>query len=155
MIRLPPGSTRTATLFPYTPLFRSFLDAEVTEDSNAALIGKTPTLIPEHEIAVRAEYAFAGQLDGLTLGAGARHRGESYANDANNLTVPDSTIYDLYGSYQLTEGVRLNLTAINNADERYANGCQTEYVCSYVGSEERRVGEEWVSTCRYRGSPDQ
>src|SRR3546814_7133508 len=65
----------------------TFLDAEVTEDSNAALIGKTPTLIPEHEIAVRAEYAFAGQLDGLTLGAGARHRGESYANDANTLTV--------------------------------------------------------------------
>src|SRR3546814_18491577 len=87
----------------------TFLDAEVTEDSNAALIGKTPTLIPEHEIAVRAEYAFAGQLDGLPLGAGARHRGERYANDANTLTGPDSPLYDLYGRYQLTAGVWLHL----------------------------------------------
>lgn len=117
----------------------TFLDAEVTEDSNAALIGKTPTLIPEHEIAVRAEYAFSGQLDGLTLGAGARHRGESYANDANTLTVSDSTIYDLYGSYELVEGVRLNLTAINIADERYVTGCQTEYVCSYGSGRELRL----------------
>src|SRR3546814_2209016 len=95
----------------------TLLDAEVTDDGNGPLIGKNPTLITGHEIAVRAEYAFAGQLDGLTLGAGARHRGESYANDANTLTVPDSTIYDLYGSYQLTEGVRLNLTAINRSEE--------------------------------------
>src|SRR3546814_9739960 len=82
---------------------------------------------------------FRSQLDGLTLGAGARHRGESYANDANTLTVPDSTIYDLYGSYQLTEGVRLNLTAINIADERYVTGCQTEYVCSYGSGRELRL----------------
>src|SRR3546814_14290413 len=32
MIRRPPGSTRTDTLFPYTTLFRSLLDAEVGEE---------------------------------------------------------------------------------------------------------------------------
>jgi len=117
----------------------TFLNAEVTEDTNTALIGKTPTLIPEHEIALRAEYAFSGALDGFALGAGLRHRGESYANDANTLTVPDSTVYDLYGSYELVEGVRLNLTAINIADERYVTGCQTEYVCSYGSGRELRL----------------
>src|SRR3546814_19386500 len=44
MIRLPPRSTRTDTLFPYTTLFRSFLDEraciapfQVQLDNNAAL----------------------------------------------------------------------------------------------------------------------
>src|SRR3546814_17432356 len=32
MIRLPPRSTRTDTLFPYTPLFRSLLDIEIEEE---------------------------------------------------------------------------------------------------------------------------
>src|SRR3546814_11090694 len=31
MIRRPPGSTRTATFFPYTTLFRSVLDGEASE----------------------------------------------------------------------------------------------------------------------------
>src|SRR3546814_11634698 len=90
----------------------TFLDAEVTEDSNAALIGKTPTLIPEHEIAVRAEYAFAGQLAGLTLGAGARHRGQSYPHDPTTLPLPHSTNSDMYGTYQMPAGVLTHLTAI-------------------------------------------
>src|SRR3546814_18796889 len=36
MIRLPPRSTRTDTLFPYTTLFRSLLDPWRSEPSNAS-----------------------------------------------------------------------------------------------------------------------
>ncbi|MDF1791227.1 MAG: TonB-dependent siderophore receptor [Thalassobaculaceae bacterium] len=114
----------------------TFLDAEVTEDTDASLIGKTPTLIPEHELSARAEYAFPGQLSGLAIGAGVRHRGESFANDSNTLSVPDSTVFDLYGSYALLDGVDLNLSATNIADKRYVTACQTEYVCSYGAGRE-------------------
>src|SRR3546814_20610855 len=37
MIRRPPGSTRTYTLFPFTTLFRSFVDLAVIEADAAAL----------------------------------------------------------------------------------------------------------------------
>src|SRR3546814_18779876 len=42
MIRRPPRSTRTDTLFPYTTLFRSYYDSRVLEN------------IKQHEIAVRS-----------------------------------------------------------------------------------------------------
>ncbi|WPZ34002.1 TonB-dependent siderophore receptor [Thalassobaculum sp. OXR-137] len=113
------------------------LDAEVTEDTDASLIGNTPTLIPDHELTLRAEYAFQGPLlDGVSIGAGVRHRGESYANDANTLTVPDATLFDLYAGYELSENLDLNLSATNVADKRYVTGCQTEYVCSYGAGRE-------------------
>src|SRR3546814_1177007 len=38
MIRLPPRSTRTDTLFPYTTLFRSTLSAKVTHVSGTAML---------------------------------------------------------------------------------------------------------------------
>jgi len=116
------------------------LDVEVTEDPDASLIGKTPTLVPETELALRAQYAFTDDtFDGLTLGAGVRRRGESFANDANTLKVPSSTVVDLYGSYKLTEGWNVNLAATNIADKRYVTACQTEYVCSYGSGREIKL----------------
>ncbi len=114
----------------------TLLDVEVTKDSNAARIGNSPTLTPEYEITARADYAFQGFLDGLSLGAAVRHRGESFANDTNSLAVPTSTIFDVYGSYRLLEDTSVNLTAINIADRRYVTGCQTEFVCSYGSGRE-------------------
>src|SRR3546814_3114595 len=35
MIRRPPRSTRTDTLFPYTTLFRSFMDPRICEDDGS------------------------------------------------------------------------------------------------------------------------
>lgn len=115
------------------------LDVEIKKDSNAALIGKTPTLIPEHEASVRAEYAFTGQLNGLALGVGARHRGESFANNSNTLAVPDSTIFDVYGSYEIIDGVAVNVAATNVADKRYVTACQTAFLCSYGSGREIKL----------------
>ena len=116
----------------------TFLDTEVTEDSDPALVGKTPTLIPEREISLFAQYAFDGgtRLDGLTLGAGVRHRGESYANASNSLTVPESTLVDVFASYEFDAGLSANLSVTNLNDKRYVTGCQTEFVCSYGGGRE-------------------
>ena len=120
----------------YVQAAATWLDAEVRRDSNAALIGTTPTLIPETELSLLGTYAFSGSLQGLELGAGVRHRGESFADAANTLTVPDSTIYDLYASYAFKNGLEANLSVTNVADERYVTGCQTAYVCSYGSGRE-------------------
>ncbi|WP_253913074.1 TonB-dependent siderophore receptor [Pseudoruegeria sp. HB172150] len=114
----------------------TFLDVEVTADSDASLIGTTPTLTPDTELSLFVGYEFSGQLDGLSLGAGVRHRGESYADAANTLTVPSSTIYDLYAGYEFENGVMASLAVTNVADDRYVTGCQTAYVCSYGGGRE-------------------
>src|SRR3546814_9758165 len=65
MIRRPPRSTRTDTLFPYTTLFRSYqaygrgLDRKIVEEANAlATGGLTPdlTLLLDFHQRVRAGY---------------------------------------------------------------------------------------------------
>src|SRR3546814_19335407 len=107
MIRRPPRSTRTDTLFPYTTLFRSVgsravgasTKAVYTVPSNSTLMGSI------------AMTALIGR-------------------------VPiDGTVNDPY-PFQVLIGLD-NLTA-NGIDR----------------SEERRVGNECVSTCRSRWSPD-
>lgn len=111
----------------------------------AATDGDTPTLIPDVEIALRGDYAFSGRLAGLTLGAGIRHRGESFADDANSLTVPDTTLVDLRGAYALGEGWIADLSVTNLEDERHVTGCQTVYVCSYGSGREvnQQVSRTW------------
>src|SRR3546814_3712627 len=44
MIRRPPRSTRTDTLFPYTTLFRSFRD----EDSDWQIVSGAPISVPDY-----------------------------------------------------------------------------------------------------------
>ncbi|MEM8813981.1 MAG: TonB-dependent siderophore receptor [Pseudomonadota bacterium] len=112
------------------------LDAEIEEDSNATLIGKTPTLIPEWQASLKAEYAFAEKLKGLKIGAGVRHQGESYADAANTLSVDDFTLFDAYASYDLGERFSANFSVTNIADKRHVTGCQTVFVCSYGSGRE-------------------
>ncbi|WOI57986.1 TonB-dependent siderophore receptor [Palleronia sp. LCG004] len=114
----------------------TYLDAEVTEDANATLVGTTPTLIPEREASLRAEYAFEGTLDGLTLGAGIRYRGESFASEDNALKVPSNTLVDLHAGYDFADEWHASLAVTNLEDERHVTGCQTAYVCSYGAGRE-------------------
>ncbi|WP_235823950.1 TonB-dependent siderophore receptor [Actibacterium lipolyticum] len=114
----------------------TFLDVKVKEDSNAALIGTTPTLIPESELSLTASYEFAGALNGLTVGAGARHRGKSFADANNTLSVPTSTVVDVFASYEFANGLETNFAVTNVADKTYVTGCQTAVVCSYGSGRE-------------------
>src|SRR3546814_2382628 len=62
MIRRPPRSTRTDTLFPYTTLFRS---SEVTRTSAAALatLGKQIPLQPKQSASLGGDYTITSGAD--------------------------------------------------------------------------------------------
>src|SRR3546814_19124747 len=110
MLRRPPRSTRTDTLFPYTTLFRSR----------------------------RAQ----------------RHRGDSPARIAVEQRV------DIARLMRAMKGAG---TEMNDAGaDRGGVACRADHLFGKGGergsrqarSEERRVGKEWVRTCRSRWSPD-
>src|SRR3546814_10994562 len=115
MIRRPPRSTRTDTLFPYTTLFRSAPSANASGSIS-------PT---------RAEHVLAG-LGGkisMILDAGPTERGLE-----STIVAPDEDHIRLLRPGPITAAMLHSLTSLP------------------VRSEERRVGKEWVSTCRSRGT---
>src|SRR3546814_17400950 len=82
MIRLPPRSTRTDTLFPYTTLFRSF---HVNEDGSK-LQKLTPQQVANRLAAYNADGSFEADLGALWRDAGGvlgpvieEHAGEELA----------------------------------------------------------------------------
>lgn len=106
-------------------------DLKVKEDDDAALIGNRPTLLPEQQASIFAEYRVPeGALQGLALGGGIRYVGSSYADAENRLKVPAVTLVDFKLGYEKDNwGVDLNVT--NLFDKDYVAGCQDVYVCGY------------------------
>src|SRR3546814_12649666 len=118
MIRRPPRSTRTDTLFPYTTLFRSGL---VAQDIGAADV--EPQRVG-HVIA-DAEVETAGGAD-----VGQEHR---------EIGIIDRPAF-VIGPYRDAAGiVAVDIFGAEGPEQ--------------ARSEERRVGKECVSTCRFRGLP--
>src|SRR3546814_20402513 len=101
MIRRPPRSNRTDTLFPHTTLFRS------------------------------AAAAAAAASGSSLAGAGAAFAGACCVGPVSD------------------EGAAPLVCAVFDSEVSIV-----EPLRAAEGSEERRVGEEGVSTCRYRGSED-
>src|SRR3546814_13020763 len=118
MIRRPPRSTRTDTLFPYTTLFRSA--AQIVERiAKSRSVAEAVQLLGEEEIARKTK--FSGLAHALMALSALRTPAEVLANAAALMDPFWKTVWrDAWN------------------DRR---------------SEERRVGEECVSTCRYRWSP--
>src|SRR3546814_10963302 len=126
MIRRPPRSTRTDTLFPYTTLFRS----DINTDRARKLADETRSMIvPADEImAAEADVfspcALGAVLDKDSIG---KLKAGIVAGGANNQLATKSD-----GSHMRTRNILY-------APDR---------------SEERSVGKEWVRTCRSRLSPE-
>src|SRR3546814_11614282 len=106
MVRRPPRSTRTDTLFPYTSLFRS----EKIVFTDAYTRPWEPSDKPFFTCIVTFEDAKGEREDGKTR----------YTAVARHWTAED---------------------------------CEAHVKMGFHRSEERRVGKEWVSTCRSRWSP--
>src|SRR3546814_17538166 len=70
MIRRPPRSTRTDTLFPYTTLFRSFVTAAVARGDIEETVLATGILKPSRLVAVGAQVS--GRLTALKVALGDR-----------------------------------------------------------------------------------
>lgn len=104
---------------------------EILEDVDATRIGKMPTGVPEQQASLGLDYTFAdGALDGVTLGGGVRFVGKSYADTANTLEVPASTVFDAKIGYE-TESWGLNLNVTNIFDHNYVASCQSVTACYY------------------------
>ncbi len=118
-------------------------DLEVTHTTDMTALGQTPTGSPEETAALWADYTLSsGPLDGLGFGGGVRYVGETYADAANTITVPDYTVIDAMLRYDFGDW-RVSLNASNLFDEDYYVRCSTNS-CG-IGAE-RTV----MATLRYR-----
>lgn len=108
----------------------TYLDAEVVNTSNAALIGKAPVQIPTLTASLGVEYAFAEQFEGLVLGAGVRFLGGSWADDLNTAAVPATALVDASLRYE-GDDWGVSLSASNVFDTAYVASCQTTTSCGY------------------------
>ena len=120
----------------------TFIDMEITEDSNNGLKGTTPIYVPEHSANVWANYnVFNGSLDGTRLSAGARYVG-TMQMDATNTQgkVPAYTLVDLAIGYDLSAasdsliGAYANLS-INNLFNKEYYACYDNSNC-WFGAEQ-------------------
>lgn len=100
--------------------------------------GRTPARIPADMAALWVKYAFdSGILRGLTLGAGVRHLGTSWGDNANTFRVPAYTLVDAMLAYDLGvlnrryEGASLQLNAKNIGDVTYTASCASKSACFY------------------------
>ncbi|SDK40891.1 iron complex outermembrane recepter protein [Methylophilus rhizosphaerae] len=76
---------------------------------------------PKNNLSLWADYTLpSGMLQGLGLGAGVRHIGGSYGDDANTYTNSKVTLFDMAAHYQLDPHWRFALNANNLADNRYS-----------------------------------
>src|SRR3546814_13506920 len=139
MIRRPPRSTRTDTLFPYTTLFRSSLQARDADDGGV----------------VAVEVLAGEQLADLELD----ELQDLLVVDHVGLVQRDEQVRhaDLLGEQNVLTGLRHRAVGRRDHEARAVHLSGTgDHVLDVVGvarSEERRVGKEGVSTCRSRWSP--
>ncbi|PMG42527.1 ligand-gated channel protein [Vibrio lentus] len=120
----------------------TYVDMEVTEDSNPDLEGTTPIYVPTHAANLWSNYyVYGGALSGTRFSAGARYMGEMEMDATNTQgKVPSYTIVDLSVGYDLGEasdtlsGATANLLVNNLFNEEYYT-CYNQSNC-WFGAEQ-------------------
>ncbi|WP_410951423.1 TonB-dependent siderophore receptor [Pseudomonas sp. S1(2024)] len=115
----------------------SVLDPEVTKDTDNTNEGNRPVSVPLSQASAWLDYAFRGQLDGLSSGIGLRHIGKSYGDTSNDLSVDSYTLVDAALRYDLGKAssalkgwsVAVNVNNLNN--KHYVASCFSEGGCFY------------------------
>lgn len=110
----------------------TYADVEVTENApNPALVGNAPYIVPDVTASLWLDYTFTNEaLDGLSIGAGLRYKGESFADEANTLKVPDATLVDAAIRYQKNDWTA-SLNVANLFDKDYVESCGGVGACGY------------------------
>ena len=117
----------------------SVVDTEFTELSDGqgnSLEGNRPVNVPNHTFNLNTAYTLE-QLP-LTMGAGVRHAGAFFTNNANTIEVAGRTLLDISLSYPVGRGT-LVFRGKNLTDEFYADWSGYSSTQVYVG--EPRVFE--------------
>src|SRR3546814_19351677 len=128
MIRRPPRSTRTDTLFPYTTLFRSrFTDANATDKMTAELL----------ERVINSEFERG-------------HINESMLSVRDDMALLNRGV--LWVTHEDEDGNAVCPEWLDREDFAHDPARCWRDVRWVARSEARRVGEECVSTCRSRWS---
>src|SRR3546814_2555574 len=174
MIRRPPRSTRTDTLFPYTTLFRShdghYKNRFVNAGQDSVLIGSGGGRI-DKQLGDREVWGVRGTVDvDLTEDTLLRVIGSYSDNKSHSIPAalvgtlpPGTTGPGPYTREQMCSQSRIlagECISENQAAFGYSPFGKREAGVSntawpnniLVRSEESRVGKECVSTCRYRWS---
>src|SRR3546814_961855 len=145
IIRRPPRSTRTDTLFPYTTLFRSMLDFprwKIWLVSLTVIVGvllSIPSFLPER-ITEQWPASLRPRINlGLDLSGGSHILLEADTKDIAKQRLAT-----------MEETVR---TELRRGDPKISIGDRKSTRLKLSISEERRVGTECVRTCRSRWRP--
>ncbi|MDF1790774.1 MAG: TonB-dependent siderophore receptor [Thalassobaculaceae bacterium] len=125
----------------------TLLDTEVTESTVSTTLGKRPQAAPEYFGSAWANYTVGfGSLDGLTIGAGLRFVGSSYADDANTVSASGYTLVDAALRYDLEKalpalgGAEATLDVTNLFDKEYYASCSSNFFCQYGNGTQVLVG---------------
>ncbi|MDB1125704.1 TonB-dependent siderophore receptor [Vibrio algarum] len=115
----------------------TYIDMEITQDSEGGLEGTTPIYVPEHSANLWSTYQFyQGVLAGTRVGTGVRYVGEMQMDAANTDKVPSYTLvdlsvgYDLKGVSESFNGASVNLVANNLFNTEYYT-CYDSANCWY------------------------
>lgn len=112
----------------------SYTDIEITKDANPNLVGKSPWLIPNQTASLWLNYSFTSDaLEGLSLGAGVRLKGKSYADQANTLDVASAAVIDAAIRYEKNDWTA-SVNVANLFDRDYVAGCAGANVCAWGDS---------------------
>jgi len=124
----------------------SYWDPEIVTDGVVGNVGNRPLLVPNHIGSAWLDYTIPGQgrFGDLTLGAGVRYVGDTYADNANTIKLDARTVVDAALTYQVFENASLQLNATNLFDEEYISSVDTFSNTAYYGD-----GRTLKATFRY------
>jgi catecholate siderophore receptor len=94
----------------------TYLDGEITSDSNFAAAGTRLQQLPEHHFAAWARYDITANFG---LGGGVIAQSDQFASFSNNVTLPGYARVDLAAFYNPTERLSFQLNVENVFDETY------------------------------------
>ncbi|SFQ52534.1 iron complex outermembrane recepter protein [Roseivivax halotolerans] len=115
------------------------LDVEIVDfEADPSIEGKTPQSVIEEFGSVQLAYTPLSFPD-LELRAGARYRGDSWADNANTLDVDGAWLFDAGATWDFAEDWTADLNVTNIGDERYTASCQTSFGTSSCWQGEGRV----------------
>jgi len=110
-----------------------YLDAEVTKDSDTAIIGNRLIGTPHWSGSLWTTYEFqTGKLEGLKLGTGITVTGKRYGDLENSFSVDSYYRLDASLSYKINENLDFSLIGRNLTDQRYIETTASK-TDNYVG----------------------